>query len=117
LQLKTIFICENCGNEVPYNAEICPFCAKVFNAVRCPHCHFEGNAELFPRGCPKCGYLKPKIKGFKENQKKELNKDTVKKPKRVIKKRERITTLSIILGLIIVLIIFILYILFLRFSF
>ncbi len=50
------FFCEKCGSPVPHDAERCPRCGRVFYAVRCPNCHFTGNAELFASGCPLCGY-------------------------------------------------------------
>jgi len=55
--LKARFYCESCGKEVPFNAEICPYCGQEFKAVKCPICGFEGRAELFRNGCPSCGYL------------------------------------------------------------
>ncbi len=55
--MKVRFYCENCGKEVPFNAEICPYCGKVFDAVKCPICGYEGSPSEFSGGCPKCGYL------------------------------------------------------------
>ncbi len=57
IPVKTRFYCENCGREVPFNAEVCPYCGKVFDAVKCPICGYEGSPEEFTSGCPKCGYL------------------------------------------------------------
>jgi len=50
------FFCENCGVEVPRNAEICPQCGRSFASVRCPACNFIGRQALFKGGCPVCGY-------------------------------------------------------------
>lgn len=55
--MKTRFLCENCGKEVPFNVEICPSCGKHFRAVKCPVCELEGSPELFAQGCPSCGYM------------------------------------------------------------
>jgi len=35
----------------------CPVCHRVFGNVLCPRCHFEGKAQGFHNGCPKCGFL------------------------------------------------------------
>jgi Zn finger protein HypA/HybF involved in hydrogenase expression len=50
------FFCENCHHEVPFNAEICPKCKKMFSGVRCPVCQFSGPPQQFQNGCPRCGY-------------------------------------------------------------
>lgn len=50
------FFCDNCGHEVPFNAEICPKCKKHFSGVRCPVCGFTGAPSQFQNGCPRCGY-------------------------------------------------------------
>jgi hypothetical protein len=55
--VKTRFLCESCGKEVPFNVEICPSCGKHFKAVKCPVCELEGSPELFAQGCPSCGYM------------------------------------------------------------
>ena len=55
--MKARFYCESCGKEVPFNAEVCPYCGREFEAVKCPICGFEGRAEQFRNGCPSCGYL------------------------------------------------------------
>ncbi len=70
--MKVRFYCENCGNEVPFNAAVCPYCGKVFDAVKCPICGYEGTPEEFSKGCPKCGYLSvnlnPELKKGGEEQ-------------------------------------------------
>jgi predicted RNA-binding Zn-ribbon protein involved in translation (DUF1610 family) len=53
------FFCENCGEEVPRNAEKCPRCGRFFASVRCPACGFTGAESLFKGGCPVCGYSAP----------------------------------------------------------
>ncbi len=55
--MKARFFCANCGAEVPPKTERCPRCGKFFSAVTCPACGFQGEAELFLKGCPVCGYL------------------------------------------------------------
>ena len=50
------FYCESCNKPVDYDAEICPHCGKIFDAVKCPVCKHVGRAESFTNGCPKCGY-------------------------------------------------------------
>lgn len=50
------FFCDNCGHEVPFNAEVCPKCKKTFSGVRCPVCQFSGPPSQFQNGCPRCGY-------------------------------------------------------------
>ena len=51
------FFCESCGRAVSFNAEMCPYCGKSFDAVKCPVCNYTGLPGEFLRGCPKCGYL------------------------------------------------------------
>jgi len=53
---KPVFYCEFCGAPVPKHASSCPSCGRVFDAVKCPSCGFEGQAGLFKKGCPSCGY-------------------------------------------------------------
>ena len=55
--MKTRFVCENCGKVVPYNADVCTFCGKMFSGVKCPACGTSGRPEKFRNGCPTCGYL------------------------------------------------------------
>ena len=50
------FFCDFCGTEVKRNDRICPNCGKFFSAVRCPSCGLTGQAALFVKGCPSCGY-------------------------------------------------------------
>ena len=50
------FFCDFCGTEVKRNDRICPNCGKFFSAVRCPACGLTGQAALFVKGCPDCGY-------------------------------------------------------------
>ena len=50
------FFCDFCGTEVKRNDRICPNCGKFFSAVRCPNCGLTGQAALFVKGCPSCGY-------------------------------------------------------------
>jgi hypothetical protein len=50
------FFCENCGTEVPENARVCRNCGRFFSSVRCPKCGASGQASLFDKGCPVCGY-------------------------------------------------------------
>ncbi|MBN2050494.1 MAG: hypothetical protein JW760_08635 [Spirochaetales bacterium] len=53
---KPAFYCETCGSPVPRNASRCPSCGRIFDAVKCPVCGFEGSPGLFKNGCPSCGY-------------------------------------------------------------
>ncbi len=55
--MKAHYFCESCGSEVKAGAKVCPSCGKVFVAVRCPKCGFEGGERDFANGCPSCGYL------------------------------------------------------------
>lgn len=50
------FFCENCGSEVPQNAKMCKKCGRFFASVRCPKCGETGDANIFKKGCPACGY-------------------------------------------------------------
>ncbi len=52
------FFCDSCGREVPRNKVRCPGCGRFFSSVKCPKCGFEGEAVLFQKGCPSCGYLR-----------------------------------------------------------
>ncbi|MGD0725766.1 MAG: zinc-ribbon domain-containing protein [Spirochaetia bacterium] len=54
--MKARYFCENCGKEVRPGASTCPWCGRVFTAVRCPECGFEGKASDFRTGCPSCGF-------------------------------------------------------------
>jgi uncharacterized membrane protein YvbJ len=54
--MKTRYFCENCGKEVSPGASTCPWCGRVFTAVRCPECGLEGKAADFRAGCPSCGF-------------------------------------------------------------
>ncbi|MDR2518901.1 MAG: hypothetical protein LBD13_05745 [Spirochaetaceae bacterium] len=56
---KLRFYCDKCGFEVPQDAEECPECGCSFAAVRCPVCGFNGELEIFSKGCPQCGYSAP----------------------------------------------------------
>jgi uncharacterized membrane protein YvbJ len=58
--MKARYFCENCGVEVRPGASSCPSCGRVFTAVRCPECGFEGRASEFARGCPSCGFMEQK---------------------------------------------------------
>jgi len=59
-RMKARYFCENCGAEVRAGAASCPSCGRVFTAVRCPQCGFEGRAPDFARGCPSCGFMEEK---------------------------------------------------------
>ncbi len=50
------FFCEFCGTEVKRNDKFCPSCGKFFAAVKCPSCGLTGQAPVFVKGCPSCGY-------------------------------------------------------------
>ncbi len=58
--MKARYYCEYCGVEVRPGAISCPSCGRVFTAVRCPECGFEGKASQFAHGCPSCGYMEKK---------------------------------------------------------
>jgi len=53
---KQEYYCEKCGSKVPFDADQCPSCGRLFYAVRCPNCDYTGKAEQFVNGCPICGY-------------------------------------------------------------
>ncbi len=59
--MKARFLCESCQSEVPFNAEVCPTCGKIFSAVKCPVCGLESEPQTFETGCPRCGYMSPKM--------------------------------------------------------
>lgn len=50
------FFCEFCGTEVKRSDKFCPSCGKFFAAVKCPSCGMTGQAPVFAKGCPSCGY-------------------------------------------------------------
>lgn len=51
------FYCQNCGEEVPIDADHCQKCGKEFASILCPECGYSGASNKFENGCPKCGYL------------------------------------------------------------
>jgi hypothetical protein len=51
------FFCENCGEEVKEDDDLCPRCGAIFAAIKCPRCGFRGKVHEFRRGCPSCGFL------------------------------------------------------------
>lgn len=55
--MKAQFFCDSCGASVGARADRCPACGKVFAAVRCPQCGYEGKPSEFTRGCSVCGYM------------------------------------------------------------
>ncbi len=55
--MKLKYYCETCGNKVPKDVDICPHCGRYFTAVKCPVCGYEGNANTFVTGCPRCSHL------------------------------------------------------------
>jgi primosomal protein N' len=57
--MKARYFCENCGKEVSPGATTCPWCGRVFTAVRCPQCGYEGKPSDFRKGCPSCGFNQP----------------------------------------------------------
>jgi hypothetical protein len=58
--MKARYYCENCKAEVRAGSPSCPSCGRVFIAVRCPECGYEGRAAEFKSGCPSCGFLEPR---------------------------------------------------------
>lgn len=56
------FYCQECGTEVPLDADNCPKCNSCFSSVLCPKCDYTGPSRMFNNGCPKCGHLKRVIK-------------------------------------------------------
>jgi hypothetical protein len=58
--MKARYFCENCKAEVRAGSSSCPSCGRVFIAVRCPECGYEGRAAEFKSGCPSCGFLEPR---------------------------------------------------------
>ena len=80
--MNTRFLCENCNNDVPFDAEICPYCRKLFDAVRCPSCLKVGKPSVFVQGCPKCGYA-----GVQNILNDKPNKTSKSTKKRKIKKK------------------------------
>ncbi|MCK4541213.1 MAG: hypothetical protein KAU17_03150 [Spirochaetales bacterium] len=67
--MKTgVTYCDNCGLPVPLFAKRCPHCGRLFDAVRCPECGFNGEPSLFMKGCPSCGFLTNKGKAKKKGR-------------------------------------------------
>ena len=73
------FFCDFCGTEVKRNDRICPKCGKFFSAVRCPNCGLTGQAALFVKGCPSCGYSV--LPGSEESEGAATTKEKLKKPR------------------------------------
>lgn len=57
--METRFFCEGCGNDVPFNTEVCPYCGRIFLDVKCPICGVTGTTQQFLNGCPSCGFMSP----------------------------------------------------------
>ncbi len=91
-------MCENCGNDVPFNAEVCSFCGRMFSGVKCPVCKMAGRPEIFRRGCPSCGYLSPKMDNLKKTE------TPVKRTKKRIDKKDS-SSLYLLLGVLLIMII------------
>ena len=51
------FFCENCGEEVAEDQEVCPHCGAIFVAIKCPRCGYRGKQHEFFKGCPSCGFM------------------------------------------------------------
>ena len=51
------FECENCGAEVPEDAEVCPKCGVTFSETEVEVLHADGTVEVVEStfGCPSCG--------------------------------------------------------------
>lgn len=95
------FLCENCGKDVPYNAEVCSFCGRIFSAVKCPVCKRTGRSEIFKNGCPTCGYLSPKMDNLEDT--KPIEK--IRTPKKNIKKKRKNESIYILLSILLIMII------------
>ena len=72
------FYCEFCGSLVRPGDRICPHCGSFFGQVRCPACHFEGEAKLFHLGCPVCGFAQGKLQGSNSQSDAAAKKSPVK---------------------------------------
>ncbi|MBN2509979.1 MAG: zinc ribbon domain-containing protein [Spirochaetales bacterium] len=72
------FYCESCNNPVEYDAEVCPYCGKLFDAVKCPVCKHIGRVESFINGCPKCGYCAPHMDRLRDNSSKAYRESAYK---------------------------------------
>lgn len=57
--MMAMFTCDHCGAPVGLHAKSCPRCGKIFDAVRCPRCDYQGPPAAFSEGCPRCHYLAP----------------------------------------------------------
>lgn len=67
MEEKPKFYCETCGREVPVDVDECPYCGMQFYGVMCPRCGKSGPAEIFTKGCPRCGYRSVQGKGSSVN--------------------------------------------------
>ena len=108
--MRTRFLCENCGKDVPYNAEVCSFCGRIFSAVKCPVCKRTGRPEIFKNGCPSCGYLSPKMDNLEDEE-------TIKKvrtSKKYIKKKRKNESIHILLSILLITVISVLIILIIK---
>ena len=108
--LKTRFVCESCGNDVPYNAEVCSFCGRKFSGIKCPVCKRSGRPEIFRSGCPGCGYLSPEMDNLAKTETVKLEK---KHRKKRIKKKDS-SSIYILLSVLLIMIISVLVILIIK---
>lgn len=53
---------------MPFNAEVCPYCGRLFSGVKCPICGFEEKPALFTEGCPQCGYMSVNLKDLEQGK-------------------------------------------------
>ncbi len=95
---------------MPFNAEVCPYCGKLFGGVKCPICGFEEKPVLFTEGCPRCGYMSVNLKYP------EQGKGVKKKPAVMKADKEHpfispviFKTALLILGLLLIFLIFLLF--------
>jgi predicted nucleic acid-binding Zn ribbon protein len=106
--LKTRFVCESCGKDVPYNAEVCSHCGRLFSGVKCPVCKTSGRPEKFRNGCPVCGYLSPKLNNT-------FNNETAKKYPGLKKiRKNKKTSMGMLFGLLFIMLIAIVAILIIK---
>ena len=105
--MNTRFVCENCGKDVPYNAQACSFCGRFFSGVKCPVCNASGRAELFKNGCPNCGYLTPKMANLNSPY-------SSKGRKRKKMKKKGATTFYLLFGMLLIMALSIIFILIIK---
>ncbi len=101
---------------MPFNAEVCPYCGRLFGGVKCPICRFEEKPALFTEGCPRCGYMSVNLKDPEQGKgvKEKLSGSNRKPAVKADKKRPFISPVLfkaalLILGFLLIIFVFLLF--------